>query len=208
MHTLDTTIEETHLKTYPAVAGIDEAGRGPLAGPVVAATVVFDIPALKKTDWWHPIRDSKKITEKKREELFPIIIEHAQSYGIADASVQEIEQHNILGATFIAMQRAIEKAHISEDALILVDGNKSIPNIPQPQEHIVGGDAQVLSIAAASILAKVMRDKIMLKYHEKYPVYGFAQHKGYGTKQHRAMITEQGPCPIHRLSFLGNILTT
>ena len=190
------TIErETLQGGVISLCGVDEAGRGPLAGPVCAAAVILphgiEIEGLN---------DSKKLSEKKREELFEIIIEQALSYGIAFASVEEIEEHNILAATHMAMNRAIEKLKPLPE-LALIDGNQA-----KGIEHncccIVGGDAKCASIAAASILAKVTRDRLLLEYDEKYPQYGFAKHKGYGTKAHYAALTEFGPCEVHRQSFL------
>ena len=177
------------------VCGVDEAGRGPLAGPVCAAAVILplglELPGLD---------DSKKLTEKKRERLFDLICESAVSYGIAFATVEEIEARNILGATFLAMNRAI--AQLSpQPALALIDGNRDA-GIEASSRCIVDGDAKCASIAAASILAKVTRDRYMLEMAERYPMYGFAQHKGYGTKAHYAALREYGPCEIHRASFL------
>ncbi len=178
-----------------SLCGVDEAGRGPLAGPVCAAAVILPHGIEIKG-----LNDSKKLTEKKREELFSIIIDSAVSYGIAFASVEEIEEHNILGATYIAMNRAI--AQLSETPeLALIDGNQT-KGIEYNCRSIVGGDAKCASIAAASILAKVTRDRLMMEYAEKYPQYGFASHKGYGTAEHYSALREYGPCEIHRLSFL------
>ena len=177
------------------VCGVDEAGRGPLAGPVCAAAVILprglELPELD---------DSKKLTEKKRDRLFAMICEAAVSYGIAFASVEEIEERNILGATFLAMNRAI--AQLSpQPALALIDGNRNA-GIEAPSRCVVDGDAKCASIAAASILAKVTRDRYMLEMAERYPAYGFERHKGYGTKAHYAALREYGPCEIHRPSFL------
>lgn len=177
------------------VCGVDEAGRGPLAGPVCAAAVILprglEIPGLN---------DSKKLTEKKREALYDVIIESAESYGIAFASVEEIEELNILGATYLAMNRAIAKLD-KTPALALIDGNRNA-GIEYESRTVVGGDARCASIAAASILAKVTRDRYMLEMAEKYPEYAFEKHKGYGTKAHYAAIREHGMSPIHRPSFL------
>ena len=177
------------------VCGVDEAGRGPLAGPVCAAAVLLptglEIAGLN---------DSKKLTEKKREALFEEITAAALSCGIAFASVEEIERLNILGATFLAMNRAIAQL-TPAPALALIDGNRNA-GIVTESRCVVGGDAKCASIAAASILAKVTRDRYMLEMAEKYPQYGFAQHKGYGTKLHYAALREFGPSEIHRLSFL------
>ena len=177
------------------VCGVDEAGRGPLAGPVCAAAVILprglEIPGLN---------DSKKLTEKKRDALYDVITEQALAYGIAFATVEEIEQLNILNATFLAMNRAVAALEI-RPALALIDGNRN-SGIELPSRCIIGGDGKCASIAAASILAKVTRDRYMYEMAEKYPQYGFNQHKGYGTKAHYAAIREYGPSEIHRLSFL------
>lgn len=180
---------------YELVCGVDEAGRGPLAGPVCAAAVILprglDIPGLN---------DSKKLSEKKREELFEVIKEKAISYGIAFASVEEIEEHNILAATFIAMNRAISQLE-PKPSIALVDGNRT-KGIGMESRSVVKGDSKCADIAAASILAKVTRDRYMLEMAEKYPQYHFEKHKGYGTKLHYEALREHGPSEIHRLSFL------
>ncbi len=184
------------------LCGIDEAGRGPLAGPVCAGAVVLP------SDFSHPyLTDSKKLSEKKREVLFEELTAHAH-FGVGYASVEEIEQHNILGATFLAMGRAYEELCAKLPAkpdLVLVDGNRP-PPIQAKLQTLVGGDGLSACIAAASVIAKVSRDRYMLQLHEQYPQYGFAVHKGYGTKVHRQSILEHGPCPAHRMSFLGKIL--
>lgn len=177
------------------LCGVDEAGRGPLAGPVCAAAVMLPrnlvIPGLN---------DSKKLSPKKRDALYDAILAQAVSYGIAFATVEEIEKWNILGATFLAMNRAIEQ--LSEPpTLALIDGNRN-SGIHGNSQCVVGGDGKCAEIAAASILAKVTRDRYMLQMAEQYPQYGFAQHKGYGTAAHYAALREYGPCPIHRPSFL------
>ena len=177
------------------VCGVDEAGRGPLAGPVCAAAVILP-PGIEIKG----LNDSKKLTEKKREELYDKITGCALSYGIAFATVEEIEERNILGATYLAMNRAIAKLE-AVPALALIDGNRS-EGIESPCRTVVHGDAKCASIAAASILAKVTRDRYMLEMAEKYPEYGFEKHKGYGTKAHYAAIREHGMSPIHRPSFL------
>jgi len=197
------------LKKTPYIAGIDEAGRGPLAGPVVAAAVILDPQsiAMDNDSAWHAnIRDSKKITEKKRPALARIIKEKALSFGIGQATHEEIDEINILQATFLAMRRAVEGLSLLPD-IILVDGPKEIPNLLTEQKAIIDGDALVLSIAAASIIAKVERDSIMRTYHQQYPQYGFDKHKGYGTALHQAMVKQNGPCPIHRKTFLRKQLT-
>ena len=177
------------------VCGVDEAGRGPLAGPVCAAAVMLppglEIPGLN---------DSKKLTDKKRRELYDIIIEQAISYGIAFASEQEIDEINILQATFLAMERAIQKLSPPPE-LALIDGNRA-KDFGLPVRTIVKGDSLSASIAAASILAKVTRDRLMEEYDAQYPQYGFAVHKGYGTKRHYEGLREFGPSPIHRKTFL------
>lgn len=177
------------------VCGVDEAGRGPLAGPVCAAAVILppglDIPGLN---------DSKKLTDKKRRELYDIMIEQAVSYGIAFASEQEIDEINILQATFLAMERAIQKLS-PQPELALIDGNRT-KDFGLPVRTIVKGDSLSASIAAASILAKVTRDRLMEEYDAQYPQYGFAVHKGYGTKRHYETLREFGPSPIHRKTFL------
>ncbi len=186
------------LKGFKNICGVDEAGRGPLAGPVCAAAVI-----LPENIEIEGLNDSKKLTEKKREELFPVIIEKAVAYGIAFASVEEIEEYNILGATFIAMNRAIEKLQIKAD-YALIDGNRIPKGITVDCETVIKGDFKSSSIAAASILAKVSRDKLLYEYDKEFPQYGFAKHKGYGTKAHYETIDQYGPCKYHRPSFLKN----
>lgn len=186
---------EIRAKGFTAVCGVDEAGRGPLAGPVVAAAVILpegiELPG---------VNDSKKITEKKREGLFDFVKEHALAYGIGQASEQEIDEINILQATFLAMRRAFEKLTVAPD-IALIDGNRA-PGLSCRERTVVHGDALSASIAAASILAKVTRDRLMEEYDAQYPQYGFAVHKGYGTQRHYAALREFGACPIHRQSFL------
>ena len=189
-------IENAHYSdavTY--ICGVDEAGRGPLAGPVCAAAVILprdlEIPGLT---------DSKKLTDKKRRELFPIIKEQAIAYGIGFASEQEIDEINILQATFLAMQRAIDQLEGKAD-LALIDGNRQ-KDFGLPAVTVVKGDSLSASIAAASILAKVTRDDLMLEMAETYPDYGFEIHKGYGTKAHYEALRKHGASPIHRQSFL------
>ena len=180
------------------MCGIDEAGRGPLAGPVCAAAVILppdcDIPGLN---------DSKKLSEKKREALFPVIQEKALAFGIGWATAEEIDRVNILQATFLAMARAVEALPAPAD-YALVDGNR-MPPLPIPGETIVKGDATSASIAAASILAKVSRDRLLRRLDEEHPEYGFAKHKGYGTKAHYEAIRKYGLLPEHRRSFLKNL---
>lgn len=177
------------------ICGVDEAGRGPLAGPVCAAAVI--LPRGLEIEG---LNDSKKLSEKKREALYDFICEKAMDYGIAFATVEEIEELNILKATFLAMNRAIEKLRFQPE-LALIDGNRD-SGIKMESRCIVGGDGCCADIAAASILAKVTRDRYMLKLAEEYPQYGFEKHKGYGTKAHYAALREFGPSPVHRLSFL------
>ena len=184
---------------FRVVCGIDEAGRGPLAGPVFAAAVV--LPADFSVQG---VDDSKKLTPKKREELFGRIEASASAYGIGFATEQEIDQINILQATFLAMRRAFEKLGVRPE-LALVDGNR-VPSLGVETCTIVHGDALSESIAAASILAKVSRDRLMLEIDRIYPQYGFAAHKGYGTAFHVEMLKKYGPCPVHRKTFLKKIL--
>lgn len=183
---------------FSAVCGIDEAGRGPLAGPVCAAAVILppdcDIPGLN---------DSKKLSEKKREALFPVIQEKALAFGVGWATAEEIDRVNILQATFLAMARAVEALPAPAD-YALVDGNR-MPPLPIPGATIVKGDATSASIAAASILAKVSRDRLLRRLDEEHPEYGFAKHKGYGTKAHYEAIRKYGLLPEHRRSFLKNL---
>ena len=182
------------------ICGVDEAGRGPLAGPVCAAAVILPDDCVIDG-----LNDSKKISEKKREILFNEIIEKAMAYSIAFGTLEEIEKYNILQATYIAMNRAIDSLKTKAD-FALIDGNRVPDGIKIPCETVVKGDAKSCSIAAASILAKVSRDRLMLDYDKKYPQYLFAQHKGYGTKAHYDAIKQYGVCEIHRLSFLKNVL--
>ena len=190
--------KEALAKGYKSVCGVDEAGRGPLAGPVCAAAVI--LPEGVIIDG---VNDSKKLSEKKRESLFDVIREQALSYSIAYATVDEIEEINILNATMLAMRRAINGLEIKAD-YAMIDGNK-IPPLDIDAECIVKGDAKSMSIACASILAKVSRDRLLYKYADEYPMYGFDKHKGYGTKVHREAILKYGPCPYHRKSFLKKL---
>lgn len=177
------------------ICGVDEAGRGPLAGPVCASAVILparlDIPGLT---------DSKKLTDKKRRELFPVIQEQAIAWGIGMASCEEIDEINILQATFLAMQRALEQLNVRPD-LVLIDGNRA-KDFGLPVKTVIKGDSLSMNIAAASVLAKVTRDDWMIRMAQTYPQYAFDIHKGYGTKAHYAALTEFGPCPIHRKTFL------
>lgn len=185
-------------KGFVNICGVDEAGRGPLAGPVCAAAVI--LPEGKIIEG---VNDSKKLTEKKREALFDVIKKEALAYSIAWASVEEIEEINILNAAMLAMKRAVEGLEIKAD-FAYVDGNK-LPDLDIPCEAVVKGDANSMSIAAASILAKVSRDRLMLEYAKQYPEYEFERHKGYGTKLHNEKILEYGVSPIHRPSFLKKL---
>lgn len=186
-------------KGFQVVCGIDEAGRGPLAGPVYAAAVI--LPLDLEIDG---LNDSKKLTEKKREALFDVICEKAISYSIGIATEKEIDEINILNATFLAMRRAVDGLSVKPD-YALIDGNQH-PGLSIPDETVVKGDGKCMSIAAASILAKVSRDRFMLEIAEKYPEYCFEKHKGYGTKLHYEMIEKYGVSPVHRRSFLKKIL--
>lgn len=185
---------------FSCICGVDEAGRGPLAGPVCAAAVILPEDAVIEG-----LDDSKKLTEKKRERLYDIIRETAVAYSVAYGTLEEIETVNILEATYLAMNRAIEGLNVKPD-FALIDGNRVPRGIKIPCETIVKGDSKSMSVAAASVLAKVTRDRLMLEYDKKYPEYNFKKHKGYGTKEHTELIKQYGPCEIHRLSFLKNIL--
>ena len=193
--------QKYYNKGYKWICGVDEAGRGPLAGPVCAAAVILpeniDIPGLN---------DSKKLSDKKRRELYPLICEKAIAYGIAFADHREIDEINILQATYLAMERAISQLS-QKPEIALIDGNRA-KDFGIPVETVVGGDGRSASIAAASILAKVTRDNYMLEIAKTYPQYGFDIHKGYGTKVHYAALTEHGPCKIHRLTFLKKLYGT
>lgn len=189
-------IEDSHFENgIQIICGVDEAGRGPLAGPVCAAAVILpahaDIPGLN---------DSKKLSDKRRRELFPVIKETAVAYGIGIATHEEIDQINILQATYLAMERAIQALSVKPE-LALIDGNRA-KDFGLPVETVIKGDSRSASIAAASILAKVTRDDMMLELADTYPQYGFEIHKGYGTKAHYAALDAHGISPIHRMSFL------
>ena len=195
-------IEKSHFeKGITCICGVDEAGRGPLAGPVCAAAVILppnlEIPGLD---------DSKKLTDKRRRELFPIIKEHAIAYGIAFASHEEIDRINILQATYLAMERAISSLSVRPE-LALIDGNRA-KDFGLPVQTVVKGDSLSASIAAASILAKVTRDDYMEEMAKTYPQYSFEVHKGYGTKLHYEKIAAFGPSPIHRMTFLKKLYGT
>lgn len=210
---------------YDTVIGVDEAGRGPLAGPVVAAAVLlrnsefrilnFESNSNEKIfndPMWELVRDSKKLSEKQREKVFDFIHENFH-VGVGLCNHETVDRINILEASFLAMKKAVSdlvrnkskveslKYKVDEKIVILVDGNKKIPNFSLEQKTVVGGDKIVKSISAASIIAKVTRDRIMLEMHDKYPMYGFDKHKGYGTKMHMDALSKHGPCEIHRQSF-------
>ncbi len=185
------------LKYNGIIAGVDEAGRGPWAGPVVAASVILD---KTKSELLSEVDDSKKISEKKREQIYQKIIDASICFAISEVSHNIIDKEDILSATIMAMKNCIQKLTSKPD-IILVDGNMNFQINGIKVEHIVDGDQKSLSIAAASILAKVHRDRIMRNYHKIYPQYGFLNHKGYGTKEHIKALIEHGPCEIHRKSY-------
>lgn len=191
---------ERKYSDYAYICGIDEVGRGPLAGPVVAGAVILP----KDCDILY-INDSKQLSEKKREELYDIIMEKAVAAAVGYASVERIDEINILQATFEAMREAISKLPVSPD--ILLNDAVTIPQITIPQVPIIKGDAKSISIGAASIIAKVTRDQLMVEYDSVFPEYGFASNKGYGSAAHIEAIKKIGPCPIHRRTFIGNFLT-
>lgn len=187
-----------YAQGFENVCGVDEAGRGPLAGPVFAAAVI-----LPHGHVIEGVNDSKKLSEKKRDMLFTRITEQALAYAIASADIQEIAERNILGASLLAMRRAVDMLPVPAQAA-LVDGNRD-PSFPIPTNCVIKGDGQCACIAAASILAKVSRDFYMLKLDAQYPQYGFAKHKGYPTRAHYEAILRYGPSPVHRLYFLRNL---
>ena len=187
-------------KGFKAICGIDEAGRGPLAGPVVVASVI-----MPENSMIEGVNDSKKISEKKREKLYDQILEEAISYGVGIIGQDEIDEINILNATKKGLTNSLKELEIKPD-LILVDALTNIDTLGIPYRSIIKGDAKSYSIAAASIIAKVTRDRIMRQWDELYPEYGFEKHKGYGTKMHIDAIKEYGPCPIHRKSFTKNFI--
>jgi len=200
----DYSVESKYLKVHHAIAGVDEVGVGPLAGPVVAAAVVLDpkkiVISRATKQWWHEVRDSKKLTHRKREELVKEILRNAKTFGIGSATVLEIDELNILKARLLAMKRAIKNLKYLPQ-LALIDGNKIIPQVSIKQECIIKGDEKVLSIACASIIAKVTRDNILKNLHKKFPEYRFDKHKGYSTKLHKEKIKEFGLCDEHRKTF-------
>ena len=197
----DYSIEkDIQSKCYELVAGVDEAGRGPLAGPVCAAAVI-----LPENCEIEGLNDSKKLSEKKREALYDVIIEKALSYDIQLVDNKVIDEINILNATMLAMTNAVNSLSVKPN-YVIIDGNKIPKQLEIPADYVVKGDAKSMSIAAASILAKVTRDRLMLELDKKYPEYEFARHKGYGTKLHQEKLLEYGPCEIHRKTFIGKIL--
>ena len=188
-----TQLEKPYWESGVLIGGVDEAGRGPLAGPVVAACVVMPTEPLLLD-----VNDSKKVSEKKRDELFELIYKNAKAVGVGIASVEEIETLNIKNAARLAMKRAIEMA---QPERVFVDAERDL-DVSMPQDAIVHGDAVSYSIAAASIIAKVTRDRMIMELDAEYPMYGFKQHKGYGTAQHYEALREYGPCPAHRKLFI------
>ncbi len=180
---------------YTTVAGVDEAGRGPLAGPVVAAAVVLDASRN-----WNGIDDSKQLTAELREALYARVLTQARAFGWAVVGPREIDRRNSRRASLEAMRRAIARLRIAP-AYVLVDGNDRVPDLPCAQQYVIDGDARCLSIAAASIVAKVVRDRIMTRLDRVWPLYGFAAHKGYGTPEHLEALREHGPCPLHRMTY-------
>jgi len=194
---LETAVSQQHHLSH--IAGIDEAGRGALAGPVVAAAVILPLNNQIET-LLLGVNDSKQLSAKKREALFDLILEHALAYGIGQQPAVIIDEIGILPANKLAMQTAVSQLNPTPEFL-LIDGRIRLPQLNIPQQAIVRGDSHSLSIAAASILAKVTRDRLMVELDSQYPHYGFAQHKGYGTELHRAALARHGPCPQHRHSF-------
>lgn len=193
--------DELYAKGAQFICGVDEAGRGPLAGPVCAAAVILP-PHLEISG----LNDSKKLTDKRRRELYPLIKEKALAYGIAFATHEEIDGINILQATYLAMERALGQLSVKPD-IALIDGNRA-KDFGLPVQTVVKGDSLSANIAAASVLAKVTRDDVMLEIASTYPQYGFEVHKGYGTKAHYEALAQYGPCPIHRMTFLKKLYGT
>lgn len=198
------TLETKLLNNNRFIAGVDEVGRAPLAGPVVAAVVILNSEKVGKyrsrNKWWHDVRDSKTLSPRKRGSIAGFIQENALDFAIGEASHKEIDELNIHNASLLAMRRAIEKLVLGPQ-IVLVDGLHAIPGLTMWQQAITQGDAKILSIAAASILAKVYRDSLMKKYSRQFSEYGFEKHKGYDTDFHRNQLYQLGPCPIHRLTF-------
>jgi ribonuclease HII len=207
---MESNFEQQKIKEgFHYIIGCDEVGRGCLAGPVVACSVIFK--NVNQQPWFHSIRDSKKLSATERERLSKIILENALAVGIGIISPKEIDEMNIHNASLLAMKKSIEKIQKnvsceSEKLFLYVDGKFLVPNISFSQEAVVGGDDKVLSVAAASIVAKVYRDNLMAKLHVKFPKYNFAQHKGYATAEHRQMIELHGLSEIHRLSFCSRFI--
>jgi len=197
--TLSLMVYEKKFADRGIICGIDEAGRGPLAGPVVAGAVV-----LPKDHLVLYLNDSKKLTPKRREELYDVILSEAVSVGVGMASPKRIDEINILQATYEAMRQAVSQLSVKPD--LFLNDAVTIPGIYTAQVPIIGGDGKSVSIAAASIIAKVTRDRLMLEYDEMFPQYGFAKHKGYGTAEHIEALKKYGPCPIHRSTFLTHFL--
>ena len=196
---MDNSVDKEYYEKYgPLVCGVDEVGRGPLCGPVVAAAVILPEDFVPEG-----INDSKKLSEKKREALYPVILEKAVAVGIGEASPEEIDGINILNASFLAMRRAIENLPI-KPVFAIIDGNRT-RNIPVPCDTLVGGDAKSASVASASVVAKVYRDRLMKKLAEEYPQYALEKHKGYPTKEHYELLKKHGVAPIYRKSFLKNL---
>ena len=198
--TLDIETAVSHQHNLQHIAGLDEAGRGALAGPVVASAVILPINDPDIFSNLESVNDSKQLSAKKREELFSLITEHALAYGIGIVPAETIDEIGIIPSTKQAMKTAVSQLTPQPDYL-LVDGRIRLKTIPLPQQAIVRGDSKSLSIAAASILAKVTRDRLMVEFDPQYPLYEFGRHKGYGTELHRNAIEKHGPCPIHRHSF-------
>lgn len=192
--------EKELLNSYATIGGIDEAGRGPLAGPVVAACVAIDKNFIIKNKQLQDVGDSKKLSSKKREELYELIISEIPNIGIGVCDSQTVDRINVLQATFLAMKKAVGAIR-NKPEFLAIDGNNLLPNISIKQAYIVKGDSRVYLIAAASIVAKVTRDRMMLEFHQKYPQYSFDKHKGYGTMLHMKMLQKYGPCDIHRTSY-------
>lgn len=186
---------------FGLIAGVDEAGIGPLAGPVVAAAVILDTQNFSKNKkYWLEVKDSKKLSSKKRYDLFLFIQDNAKEFSVSQVVHETIDKINILQASLLAMRQAIESLKIKPN-LVLLDGRNIIQDLDMKQEAIIRGDDKMLSIAAASILAKVTRDNLMKQYHQEFPQYNFVKHKGYPTHEHKILIKKFGPCPIHRKSF-------
>jgi len=211
--TIPTLVEEEKMwRNGQYIIGVDEAGRGPLAGPVMAAAVFIIINDKYEELLNLGVNDSKKLSPKKRDKIYEALTSHPLVlWSVGEASEKEIDEINILRASLLAMRKAVEKLIDKNNRLerenfsVYIDGREVIPNLTANQKSIINGDAKVFSIAAASIIAKVTRDRLMLKYAEKYPQYGFEKHKGYGTKQHYEMIQKHGICRIHRKTFLKKI---